>query len=122
MSVSALGARCEPQRGAAPIDRRLAVAPMMDCTDRHERYLLRIISRHTLLYTEMITTAALSYGDTDRWLAYHASEHPLALQLGPSDLKSGFTITSSTKVVGSPWPSVAATWMRHGAPSRASRS
>ena len=84
MSVSALGARREPQPGSAPTDRRLAVAPMMDCTDRHERYLLRILSRHTLLYTEMITTAALRYGDADRWLAYHASEHPLALQLGGS--------------------------------------
>jgi tRNA-dihydrouridine synthase A len=58
---------------------------MMDCTDRHDRYLLRLISRHTRLYTEMITTAALRHGDTDRLLAYDPSEHPLAIQLGGSD-------------------------------------
>jgi tRNA-dihydrouridine synthase A len=57
----------------------------MERTDRHCRYFLRLVSRHTLLYTEMITTAALQHGDRDRLLAFDESEHPLALQLGGSD-------------------------------------
>ncbi len=69
----------------SPIDRRLAVAPMLDRTDRHCRYFLRLLSRHTLLYTEMATTAAVLHGDRARLLAYHPTEHPLALQLGGSD-------------------------------------
>jgi tRNA-dihydrouridine synthase A len=64
---------------------RLSVAPMMDWTDRHCRYLHRLLSRHTLLYTEMVTAPALVYGDAERLLAYHAAEHPVALQLGGSD-------------------------------------
>ena len=70
---------------SAPLDRRLAVAPMLDWTDRHCRYFLRLISRHTLLYTEMVTTGALIHGDQDRHLRFDPSEHPLALQLGGSD-------------------------------------
>jgi tRNA-dihydrouridine synthase A len=66
-------------------DHRLSVAPMMDWTDRHERYFLRQISRHTLLYTEMITTGAILHGDRERLLGYHKHEHPLALQVGGSD-------------------------------------
>lgn len=58
---------------------------MLDCTDRHERYLLRLISRRAVLYTEMITTGALLFGDTAKFLNYHQAEHPLALQLGGSD-------------------------------------
>jgi tRNA-dihydrouridine synthase A len=58
---------------------------MLDWTDRHCRYLLRLISRHTLLYTEMITTGALIHGDRERFLRYHPAEHPVALQLGGSD-------------------------------------
>lgn len=67
--------------------RRLSVAPMMDWTDRDFRYLLRLISRHTLLYTEMVTTGALIHGDRARFLAHDAAEYPLALQLGGSDPK-----------------------------------
>jgi tRNA-dihydrouridine synthase A len=67
------------------IDRRLSVAPMMDVTDRHCRFFLRQISRRTLLYTEMITTGALAYGDVDRHLRFHPDEHPVALQLGGSE-------------------------------------
>lgn len=66
-------------------DRRLSVAPMMQWTDRHCRYLLRLISRHVLLYTEMVTTGALLHGDRPRHLDFHRDEHPLALQLGGSD-------------------------------------
>ena len=58
---------------------------MMDWTDRHCRYLHRILSRNTLLYTEMITAQAVLHGDRDRLLAHHRSEYPLALQLGGSD-------------------------------------
>ncbi len=70
---------------AAPISRRFAVAPMLDWTDRHCRYFLRLISRHALLYTEMVTTAAILHGDRAHHLGYDAFEHPLALQLGGSD-------------------------------------
>ena len=69
---------------ANPINRLLSVAPMLDWTDRYCRYFLRQITRHTLLYTEMITTGALIHGDTARFLDYHPDEHPLALQLGGS--------------------------------------
>ncbi len=65
--------------------RRLSVAPMMDCTDRHARYLLRLISRNALLYTEMVTTGALLHGPRERLLAHSPEEHPVALQLGGSD-------------------------------------
>jgi len=58
---------------------------MMDYTDRHFRYLIRLMSRHTRLYTEMLTTGALLHGDPRRFLEFHAAEHPLALQLGGSD-------------------------------------
>lgn len=58
---------------------------MMDRTDRHFRVLMRLISRHTLLYTEMITAAAILYGDRDRLLHYFPEEHPIALQLGGDD-------------------------------------
>jgi tRNA-dihydrouridine synthase A len=64
---------------------RLSVAPMLDWTDRHCRYFHRLLSRHALLYTEMVTTGALIHGDVARHLQYDVSEHPLALQLGGSD-------------------------------------
>ncbi|MEO5606850.1 MAG: tRNA dihydrouridine(20/20a) synthase DusA [Polaromonas sp.] len=68
---------------------RLSVAPMMDWSDRHCRYFHRLLSRHALLYTEMVTTGALIHGDVQRHLRFNAEEHPVALQLGgsePSDL------------------------------------
>jgi tRNA-dihydrouridine synthase A len=68
-----------------PLDRRLAVAPMLDWTDRHCRYFLRLITRRTLLYTEMVTTGALIHGDQDRHLRFDPAEHPIALQLGGSE-------------------------------------
>ena len=64
------------------VDRRFSVAPMMDWTDRYCRYFHRLLSRHTLLYTEMITTGAIIHGDRDRYLKINTSEHPIALQLG----------------------------------------
>jgi tRNA-dihydrouridine synthase A len=63
----------------------VTVAPMMDWTDRHCRYFLRLISPRVRLYTEMVTSAALLHGDRDRLLGYHPDEHPLALQLGGSE-------------------------------------
>lgn len=58
---------------------------MLDRTDRFCRYFLRLISRRTLLYTEMVTTGALLHGDPARWLDFDPAEHPLALQLAGSD-------------------------------------
>jgi len=72
---------------AISLDRRICVAPMMDYTDRHFRFLLRLLSPGALLYTEMVTTQALLRGDAHRWLAFDTSEHPVALQLGGSDPK-----------------------------------
>jgi tRNA-dihydrouridine synthase A len=63
-------------------DRRLSVAPMMDWTDRHCRYFLRLIARRALLYTEMIPTGALLHGPRERLLRFDPAEHPVALQLG----------------------------------------
>ena len=67
------------------LDRRIAVAPMMDYTDRHCRYFLRLISPSVLLYTEMITAPAIVRGNAERLLAFDPAEHPVALQLGGSD-------------------------------------
>jgi tRNA-dihydrouridine synthase A len=67
------------------LDRRLSVAPMMDYTDRHCRYLLRLLNPTALLYTEMVTSAAIVRGHADRLLAFDPAEHPVALQLGGSD-------------------------------------
>jgi tRNA-dihydrouridine synthase A len=67
------------------IIRPISVAPMMDRTDRHYRYMLRLISTHTLLYTEMVTTGAILFGDKPRHLDFSEMEGPLALQLGGDD-------------------------------------
>jgi tRNA-dihydrouridine synthase A len=67
----------------------LSVAPMMDRTDRHCRYFLRQISKRTLLYTEMVTSAAILHGDREKLLGFDRAEHPLSLQVGgdnPQDL------------------------------------
>jgi len=70
---------------AAAIDRRFCIAPMMDCSDRHSRYFLRLFSKRILLYTEMVTAAAVIHGDHRRLLEFSAEEHPLAVQLGGSE-------------------------------------
>ena len=67
------------------LNRTVCIAPMMGYTDRHARYFLRLISKHVLLYTEMVTTGALLHGDSRRLLRFHASELPLAIQLGGSE-------------------------------------
>ena len=68
-----------------PLSHRFCVAPMMDCTDRHDRAFLRQFSRHTLLYTEMLTSGALLHGDTEGLLRFLPEEQPVALQIGGSD-------------------------------------
>jgi tRNA-dihydrouridine synthase A len=67
------------------LDRRISVAPMMDWTDRHCRYFLRGFAPDTLLYTEMITAAAILRGDRQKLLRFDPEEHPVALQLGGSE-------------------------------------
>jgi len=69
------------------IDRRLSVAPMMDWTDCHCRYVHRLFAPHAVLYTEMIVSTALLRGDARRLLEHHPAEHPVALQLGGCDPK-----------------------------------
>jgi len=64
---------------------KFCVAPMMEWTDRHCRYFLRLISKHTLLYTEMVTADAVLRGDRKLLLQFHVDEHPVALQVGGSD-------------------------------------
>ena len=69
------------------MNRKVSVAPMMDCTDRHERYFLRLISKNTLLYTEMIVDEAINRGDKKKLLEFNINEKPVALQLGGSSPK-----------------------------------
>ena len=69
------------------VDRRFCIAPMMDWTDRHDRVFLRKFSKKILLYTEMVTSASLEYGDADYLLRYNDEEHPVALQVGGSKIK-----------------------------------
>jgi len=74
-----------PAAGREPLDRRLSVAPMMDLTDRHCRSFHRVLTRRTLLYTEMVTSAAILRGDWRRLLAHEPAERPVALQVGGDD-------------------------------------
>lgn len=67
------------------MQRLLSIAPMLDWTDRHCRYFLRLISRRVLLYTEMVTTGAVLHGDRDRLLGFSPCEKPVAVQFGGSD-------------------------------------
>jgi tRNA-dihydrouridine synthase A len=67
------------------LDRRLSVAPMMDWTDQHCRVFHRILAPRALLYTEMVPVGAILFGDRARFLGFHDSEHPVALQLGGAD-------------------------------------
>lgn len=69
------------------MNRTVSVAPMMDCTDRHERYFLRLISKNTLLYTEMIVDEAINRGDIRKLLEFNINEKPVALQIGGSSPK-----------------------------------
>ncbi len=66
------------------MDRSFCVAPMLDWTDRHCRYFYRLMSKHAVLYTEMVTTGAILHGSQQRHLQFNENEHPVALQLGGS--------------------------------------
>lgn len=63
----------------------ISIAPMLDWTDRHYRYFMRQITKHTTLYTEMVVADAIIYGNRDNLLGFDEAEHPLVLQLGGSD-------------------------------------
>ena len=77
------------------MNRKVSIAPMMDCTDRHERYFLRLISKNILLYTEMIVDEAINRGDKKKLLEFNINEKPVALQLGGSSPK---LLSEATKV------------------------
>ena len=67
------------------LNRKFCIAPMLDCSDRHSRYFLRLFSSNILLYTEMVTAAAIIHGDRDYLLGFNQEEHPVAVQIGGSD-------------------------------------
>ena len=67
------------------VNRKISVAPMMDCTDRHDRYFLRLMSKNVMLYSEMVATKSAIHGDRKKILSYSPEEKPLALQVGGSD-------------------------------------
>jgi tRNA-dihydrouridine synthase A len=67
------------------ISRKISVAPMMDCTDRHDRFFLRLMSKNVMLYTEMVATKSAIHGDRKKILSYSSEEKPLALQVGGSN-------------------------------------
>src|SRR5215216_1637385 len=69
-------------------DRRFAIAPMMEWTDRHCRFFHRLLTRRALIYTEMVTTGAVLHGDRTRLIGFDPFEHPVAIQLGGSDPRS----------------------------------
>src|SRR6478735_2218917 len=69
------------------LDRRFIIAPMMDWTDRHCRFLHRLLTRRALLFTEMVTSAAIVHGPRERLLGFDPVEQPVAVQLGGSDPK-----------------------------------
>ena len=69
------------------MNKTISVAPMMDCTDRHDRFFLRLMSKNVMLYTEMVATKSAIHGDRDKILGFRQEEKPLALQVGGSDKK-----------------------------------
>ena len=69
------------------VNRKVCVAPMMDCTDRHDRYFLRLISKNVMLYSEMISSGAILKGKQKNVLEFSEFEKPVALQLGGSSVK-----------------------------------
>ena len=74
---------------------RFCIAPMMDWTDRHDRYFLRLLSKRSRLYSEMVTADAVRHGDRAHLLSFNATEHPVALQLGGSDAS---TLAEAAKI------------------------
>lgn len=80
--------------------KRISVAPMMDWSDRHYRHFARLFNPSAWLYSEMVTTGALIFGDRDRHLRYHSTEHPIVLQLGGSDPKALATCSQMAQDYG----------------------
>src|SRR6185295_18243462 len=88
-NIVVLGSKTLAMTTGCMLHTRFSIAPMMDWTDRHCRVFHRLMTRRARLYTEMLTTGAIIHGDRARLLAFDASEHPVALQLGgssPADL------------------------------------
>ena len=94
--------------------RTISVAPMMDCTDRHDRFFLRLISKNVMLYSEMVATKSAIHGDKNKILKFNPVEKPLALQVGGSDKKE---LSEVAKIPGSP-PQSAPLAMRLAAESK----
>ena len=82
------------------MNRKVSVAPMMDCTDRHERYFLRLLSKNVMLYTEMVATKSAIHGDRKKILGFNKFEKPLALQVGGSDKKELSTVCKIAEDMG----------------------
>ena len=78
----------------------VSVAPMMDCTDRHDRFFLRLISKNVMLYSEMVATKSAIHGDRKKILSYSPEEKPLALQVGGSDKKELSEVTKIAEDMG----------------------
>ncbi len=77
------------------MNRKVAVAPMMDCTDRHDRFFLRIMSKNVMLYSEMVATKSVIHGDRKKILSFSPEEKPIALQVGGSNKKE---LSESAKI------------------------
>tara|TARA_B100000029_G_scaffold57778_1_gene52185 strand:- start:53 stop:1045 length:993 start_codon:yes stop_codon:yes gene_type:complete len=82
------------------INRKICVAPMMDCTDRHERYFLRLLSKNVMLYTEMVATKSAIHGNRKKILGFNKVEKPLALQVGGSDKEELSTVCKIAEDMG----------------------
>jgi len=81
-------------------NRKICVAPMMDCTDRHERYFLRLLSKNVMLYTEMVATKSAIHGNRKKILGFNKVEKPLALQVGGSDKEELSTVCKIAEDMG----------------------
>jgi tRNA-dihydrouridine synthase A len=82
------------------INRKISVAPMMDCTDRHDRFFLRLMSKNVMLYSEMVATKSAIHGNRKRILSFSPEEKPLALQVGGSDKKELSEVTKIAEDMG----------------------
>ena len=80
--------------------RTISVAPMMDCTDRHDRFFLRLISKNVMLYSEMVATKSAIHGDRKKILAFSPEEKPLRLQVGGSDKKELSEVAKIAEDIG----------------------
>tara|TARA_B100001123_G_scaffold254444_1_gene283861 strand:- start:393 stop:1379 length:987 start_codon:yes stop_codon:yes gene_type:complete len=82
------------------MQRTVSVAPMMDCTDRHDRFFLRLISKNVMLYSEMVATKSAIHGDRKKILSFSPEEKPLALQVGGSDKKELVEVSKIAEDMG----------------------